>query len=157
MEQKSQPFNKVKIIVDTNIIFSALLNTNGTIGDLLFNSDDVFEFFSCSYMRFEIEKHWEKLKRISKLSDKELNESQFFVFSKINFINEELIPENTWIETEKLVEDVDIDDADFLALTKHLDGFLWTGDKELYNGLKRKGFEKVYNTTELIGFRNKEK
>lgn len=157
MEQKSQPFNKVKIIVDTNIIFSALLNTNGTIGDLLFNSDDVFEFFSCSYMRFEIEKHWEKLKRISKLSDKELNESQFFVFSKINFINEELIPENTWIETEKLVEDVDIDDADFLALTKHLDGFLWTGDKELYNGLKRKGFVKVYNTTELIGFRNKEK
>lgn len=147
----------MKIIVDTNIIFSALLNTNGTIGDLLFNSDEVFEFFSCSYMRFEIEKHWEKLKRISKLSDKELNESKFFVFSKINFINEELIPENTWIETEKLVEDVDIDDADFLALTKHLDGFLWTGDKELYIGLKRKGFERMYNTTELIGVRNTEK
>lgn len=147
----------MKIVVDTNIIFSALLNTNGTIGDLLFNSDEVFEFFSCSYMRFEIEKHWEKLKRISKLSDKELNESKFFIFSKINFINEELIPENTWIETEKLVEDVDIDDADFLALTKHLDGFLWTGDKELYIGLKRKGFERVYNTTELIGVRNTEK
>jgi predicted nucleic acid-binding protein len=29
----------VKIIVDTNIIFSGLLNTNGSIGDLILNSE----------------------------------------------------------------------------------------------------------------------
>jgi predicted nucleic acid-binding protein len=34
----------MKIVVDTNIIFSALLNSNGNIGDLLFNSDKDFEF-----------------------------------------------------------------------------------------------------------------
>jgi len=32
----------MKVVVDTNIIFSALLNSNGTIGDLLFNSDKQF-------------------------------------------------------------------------------------------------------------------
>ena len=32
-----------KIIVDTNIIFSCLLNSQGTIGDLIFNSDLVFD------------------------------------------------------------------------------------------------------------------
>ena len=67
VEEKSWPFYKVKIIIDTNIIFSGLLNSNGTIGDLLFNSVGIFEFYSCSYMRHEIEKHWNKLKRISKL------------------------------------------------------------------------------------------
>jgi predicted nucleic acid-binding protein len=59
----------VKVIVDTNVIFSALLNSNNSIGDLLFNSGKVFEFYSCNYMRFEINKHWVKLKRISKLSE----------------------------------------------------------------------------------------
>ena len=62
----------MKIIVDTNIIFSTLLNSNGTVGNLLFNSDRHFEFFSCSYMRYEIQKHWVKLKKISKLTDKQL-------------------------------------------------------------------------------------
>ncbi len=143
----------MKIIIDTNIIFSGLLNTNGTIGDLLFNSDGFFEFYSCSYMRHEIEKHWEKLKRISKLSDSELEESRYKIFTKIKFINEELIPERTWLAAEKIVDKVDIDDSDFIALTKHLKGYLWTGDKELYRGLKRKNFKRIYNTTELIALR----
>ena len=92
-------------------------------------------------MRHEIEMHWDKLKRISKLSDIDLEESRFKVFSKINFINEELIPEKTWLSAEELVEDIDIDDSDFVALTKYIKGYLWTGDKELYNGLKRKKFQ----------------
>ena len=143
----------MKIIADTNIIFSGMLNTNGTIGDLLFNSRGVFEFYSCSYMRHEIENHWEKLKRISKLSDSELEEARFKIFAQINFINEELIPVKTWLAAEELVTDIDLDDSDFVALTKHLRGFLWTGDKELYNGLKKKNFKRVYNATELVALR----
>lgn len=46
----------MKIVVDTNIIFSTLLNSSSNIGDLLFNSDKHFEFYSCSYMRYEIQK-----------------------------------------------------------------------------------------------------
>jgi predicted nucleic acid-binding protein len=64
----------MKIVVDTNIIFSALLNSNSTIGDILFNSDKHFEFYSCSYMRSEIQ-HWERLKTISKLSEEQLQVS----------------------------------------------------------------------------------
>ena len=104
-------------------------------------------------MRNEIEKHWSKLKRISKLSDTELDESRFRIFSKINFINEELIPAKTWIAAAEIVEHIDIDDSDFIALTKHLKGFLWTGDKELYNGLKKKNFKRIYNTAELLALR----
>ena len=46
-----------KIIIDTNIIFSCLLNSQGTIGDLIFNSEEIFEFYSNQYMRLEIYKH----------------------------------------------------------------------------------------------------
>ena len=82
----------MKIVVDTNIIFSALLNSDGIIGDLIFNSSKHFEFYSCSYMRFEIQKHWEKLKKISKLSDEQLEVSYAQILTKIKFINEEIIP-----------------------------------------------------------------
>jgi predicted nucleic acid-binding protein len=143
----------VKIIVDTNIIFSALLNSNGTIGDLVFNSDKAFEFYSCSYVQQEIQKHWEKLKKISKLSDEQLQTSYYKVLLKIRFINEELIAKKIWMDAERIVTDVDIDDIDFVALTKHLRGYLWTGDKELYTGLKNAGFKIVYNTQELLELR----
>lgn len=146
----------MKIILDTTIIFSGLLNTSRTIGDLIFDSETIFEFYSCDYMRFEIEKHWEKLKSISKLTDKELQESLFRLFTKIHFINEEQISEKIWLKAEKLTTDIDIDDTDFVALTEYLNGILWTGDKELYNGLKNKGFTKVINTQELLKIRSEQ-
>ena len=73
----------MKIIIDTNVIFSALLNSNGKIADLIFNSQETFEFYSCSYMRYEIRKHWEKLKKISKLNNEQLEESRDKIFSQI--------------------------------------------------------------------------
>jgi predicted nucleic acid-binding protein len=143
----------MKIVVDTNIIFSVLLNSNGTIGDLLFNSDKHFEFYSCSYMRYEIQKHWERLKKISKLPDEQLQISYLQVLSKLKFINEEIIPVETWLVSEKITKEIDIDDTDFVALTKFLKATLWTGDKVQYNGLKEIGFKKLLNTTELLALR----
>ena len=144
-----------KIIVDTNIIFSCLLNSQGTIGDLIFNSENVFEFYSNQYMRFEIRKHWKKLQKISKLGDLELETANFKMLTKLTFINEELIPQSDWEKAEVLVADIDIDDTDFVALTRYLKASLWTGDKPLYEGLKTKRFRTVYNTQDMIKLRER--
>ena len=144
-----------KIIVDTNIIFSCLLNSQGTIGDIIFNSTNVFEFYSNQYMRFEIRKHWDKLKRISNLTDLELQTAYEKLLASLTFINEELIPQTDWENAEILVADIDLDDTDFVALTKYLKGSLWTGDKPLYDGLKAQRFRTVYNTPEMIKLRNR--
>jgi predicted nucleic acid-binding protein len=143
----------MKIVVDTNIIFSALLNSKSTIGDLLFNSDKNFEFYSCNYMRFEIKKHWERLKKISKLSEEQLQVSYTQVLTKIKFVNEEIIPVETWLASEEITKGIDIDDTDFVALTKFLKATLWTGDKVLYKSLKKIGFKKILNTTEILALR----
>ena len=140
-------------VVDTNIIFSALLNSDGLIGDLLFNSHGIFDFYSCNYMRKEIEKHWDRLKRLSKLKHANLEESKLRVYSRINFINEELIPASIWIEAEKLVSDIDKDDLDFIAIARFLNGSLWSGDKLLYQGLKQKNFTWPFNNSELLSLR----
>ncbi len=139
----------MKIVVDTNIIFSGLLNTNSVIGELLINSNNSLEFYSCSYMRYEIQKHWEKLKKISKLSDQQLTDAQFHLFERLKFVNEGLIPGKIWEKALSLTRDIDVDNTDFVALTLFLKGSLWTGDKELYNGLKKKKFKAVLNTSDL--------
>lgn len=144
-----------KIIVDTNIIFSCLLNTQGTIGDLIFNSENILDFYSNNYMRFEIRKHWNKLKKISGLTDEELETAYEKLLTKLTFINEELIPQSDWEKAETLSSDIDIDDSDFVALTRFLKGYLWTGDKPLYDGLKAKRFRTVYNTQDMIRLRDR--
>lgn len=156
MESKSKPSCKIKkIIVDTNIIFSTLLNSNGTIGDLIFNSDQVFAFYSCDYMRYEIRKHWTKLLKISKLRDEQLQDAYEKVLTKIAFINEAIISTSAWLKAEQTVKDIDFDDIDFVALTNYLKGCLWTGDKEIYNGLKEKRFRCVYNTNDILKLLNR--
>lgn len=138
------------VIVDTNIIFSTLLNSNSAVGNLIFNSNRFFEFYSCSYMRFEIDKHWDKIKKISKLNDEQLQISKQQIFSKLKFIDEAIIPESVWLKSEKIVKNIDPDDIAFVALTTFLKGTLWTGDKTLYDGLTEIKFKKVINTKELL-------
>lgn len=52
------------IIVDTNIIFSAILNAQSNIGEILFNNNEQFEFYTSDYLREEIERHLKKNHRI---------------------------------------------------------------------------------------------
>ena len=49
-----------------------------------------------------------------------------------------------------MMERIDLDDTDFVALTKYLKGKLWTGDKVLHDGLRDKGFKNVLTTFEIL-------
>ena len=55
----------MKIIVDANIVFSGILNTNGKIGDLLINSNSQFDFIAPEFLRLEIKSKYDKLQQIS--------------------------------------------------------------------------------------------
>jgi predicted nucleic acid-binding protein len=145
----------MKITVDTNIIFSAILNTKSVIGDILLNSSDKFQFLSCHFLWFEIEKHWNKLKNISKLEEFELRESQRLIYKNVNFIDEAQISKQFRKTAFELVKDIDENDIAFLALNESLGSVFWTGDKVLIKGLKRKGYNRVATTEDLIKLRDK--
>jgi predicted nucleic acid-binding protein len=57
-----------RFVVDTNIVFSGILNTNSSIGDLLLNSEPFLKFYSVTYMRVEIDKHLDKIVEMSGMS-----------------------------------------------------------------------------------------
>lgn len=139
----------MKIIVDTNIVFSAILNSNSRIGKILLNSKEHFQFFTCNYLRTEIQRHKNKLLKLTKLSDVQLSELEELITQHITFIDERLIPQDLLIKTETQLKAIDPADTVFVALTKHLEGKLWTGDLQLYNGLKAKRFKDIILTSEL--------
>ena len=139
----------MKIIVDTNIVFSAILNSNNRIGKILLNSKEHFQFFTCNYLRAEIQRHRNKLLKLTKLTEDQLSELEDLLTQHITFIDERLIPQDLLIKTEIQLKAIDLDDTVFVALAKHLKGKLWTGDLELYNGLKAKRFKDIILTSEL--------
>lgn len=143
------------IIVDTNIAFSAILNTKSIIGDLILNSGKIFQFWSCHYLLQEIDKHWDKLKKISILNDNALYESQRLIYKNIRFIDEGQIPKTHRLRAYELLKDIDLNNIVFVALNEYQESILWTGDKALIIGLKLSGYNKVITTIDMVKLRNR--
>ncbi len=138
-----------KIIVDTNIIFSALLNTNSRIGQILINGKNYFDFYSPAYVKFEIFKHKEKIKSIGKLTDEEFIETYDLILKNITILNHSIIPTEIYESAEMVCQDIDIDDTIFVAVSDFTKGILWTGNLRLINGLIKKGFKDLIKTDDL--------
>jgi predicted nucleic acid-binding protein len=143
----------VRIIVDANIVFSGILKSDGKIGDLLINSGGLFKFISPDFLRIEIQRHHEKLVKISKLSLDQVLESEFQICKSINFISDEQISYPNWILAENLVFDVDKKDISYIAFSKQFKAKVWSGDKSLIKGLANKGFTNFISTNELWDLR----
>ena len=139
----------MRVVVDTNIVFSALLNSNSLIARIILQPKSRFHFYSTDLLSIEIQEHKNKLKRLAGFSDSDLNKSISIITNKIRFINADLIPPSILISTQELLMDIDIDDTEFVALTSNLHGRLWSGDKVLQNGLIQKGWNKFISTNEL--------
>ena len=140
----------MKVVVDTNIVFSAILNSQSWIGQILLYSDKSVKFYSPRFLQLEIQNHFQKIKSHTKLPDSEIHELLDSLYTKIHFISDELIPKQTLLIADELTRDIDFDDVMFVALAIHFNCKLWTGDKALISGLKQKGFKKFISTKELM-------
>ena len=105
----------MKVVVDTNIVFSAILNSNGLIGELLFNSEDQFEFYSSEFINNELTKYKTKLQAITKMSEEKINTSIHQVLKNIDLISSEATSDIHWNRAFELASNVDEDDTPFLA------------------------------------------
>jgi predicted nucleic acid-binding protein len=139
----------VKLIVDTNIVFSTLLNPHSAIGEILMNIQDDFTFFAPGLLKEELKRYTSKIAAYSKLTQNDLIDIEKAVLSTIIFVSEEAISEQSWTQAFALTKDIDEDDTPFIALGIELNAKLWTGDKVLSNGLTKKGADVVITTADL--------
>ena len=135
----------MKFVVDANIVFSGILNTNGKIGDLLINSGKFFDFIAPDFLRKEIREHYSRLCKISGLSIEQVQEAEFQICREITFISEEQIKVSNWTAAEKLVREIDPKDIHYVAYSKHFKCKIWSGDKTLIKGLAKKRIYKLHN------------
>lgn len=112
----------MRIVVDTNIVFSALMNSNNTMGEILLNLQDELQFFAPELLRIEIQRYKDKLKKASKLSEVQLNESAIRIMDRLTFISEDLISEPSWTKAFELTRDVDEDDTPFCCANIRIEG-----------------------------------
>ncbi len=131
------------IIVDTNIVFSALVNKNSPIASFLLEPQQALIMPKFGFV--ELFKHKEKICKISKHSHDEILEVLYELIRHIDFFDENTISVDALQKSWELVKDVDPKDMLFVALTIEMNGLLWTGDTKLRLGLETKGFNAFFD------------
>lgn len=127
------------VIVDTNILFAALISSRSRIREILFTQDNLH--FSCPRFLFvELFKHKERILKATELSEDDLLDALNALLARVHFVDEATVSVGTWLEARRLCSGVDEKDTPFVALTIHQHGRLWTDDEELKSGLRAKGF-----------------
>jgi predicted nucleic acid-binding protein len=86
---------------------------------------------------------------LTKLNVADLIELETLVSNHISFIDERLLPPALLSDTATLLATIDPNDTPFVALTTYLGGKLWTGDMQLYKGLKALQFKDIVLTADL--------
>jgi len=137
-----------KIVIDTNIAFSSFLNINSRIAQILLSIGN-YDFYAPDYIRFEIIKHKNKIKKIANVSEDEFLELYELILGNITVLNPSLIPRETYEKAETLCKSI-VDDTAFVAVAEFIHGKLWTGDLALLSGLKEKGYKQFIRTDELF-------
>ncbi|NIM12197.1 MAG: DNA-binding protein [Candidatus Aminicenantes bacterium] len=131
----------MKIVVDTNIIFSSLVSQNSFLSDALFNKE--VDFVMPKYAYIELFKYKEKILQASRHNEDEILELLYKLLKNVDIFDENMITARTLKKAFQYVKDVDEKVLIFVALTIELDGLLWTNDKKLIKGLQKKGFSKI--------------
>jgi len=135
----------MKIVVDANIIFSALISGKEFYITILEN----IEAYAPDFLLIEIEKYEKRILEKTKSSEK-MKKVLYLFFENINIIPKIGISKKSWIESYNICKDIDEKDTPYLALALEIDGYLWSNDLKLISKLKEKGFLKCITTQELI-------
>jgi predicted nucleic acid-binding protein len=133
----------MKIVVDANILFSALIKKDSFTRKFLVN--DRFELYTSEFFFEEYTKHLATIAKKTKLSERDIRDllNEFLLEAKIRvFANPEL--ESFREEAEKICPDPD--DVFYFQLALKLDCPIWSNDK----ALKKQDKIKIYTTKELL-------
>jgi predicted nucleic acid-binding protein len=145
----------MNLIVDTNIIISALITPEGTISRLLLQDLADSQLISPHFLFDEIISKYDKIQSITQLSDEDLKELFYLLIKHIDFIDNDLISFENQKKAFALVSDIDKKDLLFVALSIQTGFSLWSGDLKLVKGLKTRGFASVLETKEIVERINK--
>jgi predicted nucleic acid-binding protein len=131
------------VVIDANRIFSELIAANHKLRRV-FATQPETEFHCPKYVLVELFKHKERIAAATGLSEPELLGLLHTLLERIHFFDEDAISIGSWTESWRLCRGVDENDVAYVALALELDGDLWTSDRELETGLRKRGFARFF-------------
>ncbi len=135
----------MKIVLDSNILFSALIS-----GKELYV--DIFKSAECYVPDFiftELSKYQEEIIKKTKLEE-EFTSFAKELFSAVTVIPRLAVSQESYGKALVLCNDIDPKDTAYVALSIELDIPLWSNDKKLIQGLINKGYEKIVTTDKIF-------
>jgi predicted nucleic acid-binding protein len=137
-------------VVDANLLFSAILNDKSRIGKFIQETPSYgVKLYAPERMRIEISNHQDRILKISGYSEERYTYVRDKLYRHIEFIEDRVIPFEEFVYAMRVVRDIDPDDVHFVALANYLGKLLWTGDVQLYKGLKAQGYDNVIMFKEI--------
>ena len=133
----------MNIVIDSNILFSALIKDSITRKVILdYNGTFLFP----EYIFEEMEKHKEELLKKSKMKSKDFNNLLSLLLGKVL-----IVPTNSLYKYKKqayeIVKEIDPGDVLFIACAlAYPQSFLWSDDKKL----RRQSIVPILNTREMF-------
>jgi predicted nucleic acid-binding protein len=134
-------------VVDTNVLFSALLRKSARFAEVLLTSDR--RFLINELVVVELFKHKEKIVRLSRLGDEDVVHLFYELLRELELYKEELVAPANRAKAAELCQDVDLTDAPRVAIALETGGpsgqATWgKPNQKLKQGLRAKGFARFF-------------
>ena len=131
----------MELIIDANVLISALISPEGKTREIIFAYD--IKFYAPEFLFIEIDEHKEEILKKSRLSDDEFGLALNLLKTRII-----LVPFTDFRKfiSRAIRASPDVDDIEYFALALSEDIIIWTDDKDL----KKQTKVKIISTTELI-------
>lgn len=136
----------MKIVVDSNIIFSALISGKEIYIDI-FKMNDIF---IPDIVISELNKYEARIIKKTRLKKNEFRTFIQMLFEEITVIPKFAISPENWQKAYNICCDIDEKDTPFVALSLEFKVPLCTNDKTLREKLKEKGFDNLVTIEKLM-------
>lgn len=128
----------MKLVVDTNILVSCMVKLDGRTAELFLNPPAAHHYYAPEGLIAELALHRDKIRKLTGATPAQHAELSELLLSPLTIIANSAISAAHWEQAFNFVKDIDEDDDQFVALALHLNCPLWTGDKKLVTGIRKK-------------------
>jgi len=133
----------MKIILDVNVILSALIR-DSTTRKIILNSQ--FDFYFPEPSLHKIRKYKDYILKKSGLTEEEYNKIMATLFKYIKLVPTEEIEKN-WDKAKKIIEHIDKEDVIFIATALSIsDSVIWSDDRHF----EKQDKVKVLKTGDIV-------
>jgi len=119
----------MNLVVDSNIVISALIKPPGDIAKVLFNQLGKHQLFGPSYLFDEVIKYKHRILFITGYSESEFQKLLYHLLKRLHLIDGSLIYDINYKRAFKLINSIYPKDIVYVALSLQMHYHFWTSEK----------------------------